>query len=235
MFRQDVSPSRSLTDSGYKRGEEQFCFPCFAMMPTYTLPDAGLSVLQVVEFHATKNPDHPLFRYDSSSSREGYEDITWSQAGKMFDKTAQMIRLRIGDAADCTPPLIVGILAATGTSPHPLSPLSKRPYLSSGAILYASLIFGTLRAGCTVFPLSTRNSDFALAHLIAESGVKYLLVSQDRHSCRKSPAKQTTYCIRKMSTSISSRSLHMRRSLPTSMRFSTPCSTLLEIDQPRTV
>jgi acyl-CoA synthetase (AMP-forming)/AMP-acid ligase II len=50
---------------------------------------------------------------------------------------------------------------------------------SAGAILYASLIFGTLRAGCPVFPLSTRNSDVAIAHLIAESGVKYLLVSQD--------------------------------------------------------
>jgi acyl-CoA synthetase (AMP-forming)/AMP-acid ligase II len=52
---------------------------------------------------------------------------------------------------------------------------------STGAILYATLIFGTLRAGCPVFPLSTRNSDVAIAHLIAESGVKYLLVSQDAH------------------------------------------------------
>jgi hypothetical protein len=52
---------------------------------------------------------------------------------------------------------------------------------SAGAILYAYLIFGTLRAGYPVFPLSTRNSDVAIAHLIAESGVKYLLVSQDAH------------------------------------------------------
>jgi acyl-CoA synthetase (AMP-forming)/AMP-acid ligase II len=40
-------------------------------------------------------------------------------------------------------------------------------------------LFGALRAGCTVFPLSTRNSDVATAHLIAESGIEYLLVSQD--------------------------------------------------------
>ncbi|KAJ7122205.1 hypothetical protein C8R44DRAFT_705178 [Mycena epipterygia] len=133
------------------------------MMPTYTLPGADLSLLQVVEFHATKNPDHPLFRYDSASAREGYEEITWRQAVKMFDKTAQIMRRRLGDAVDYTSPPIVGILAATGS------------------ILYASLIFGTLRAGCTVFPLSTRNSDVAIAHLIAESGVKYLLVSQDTH------------------------------------------------------
>jgi acyl-CoA synthetase (AMP-forming)/AMP-acid ligase II len=38
-----------------------------------------------------------------------------------------------------------------------------------------------VRAGCTVFPLSTRNSDVAIVHLIAESGIKYLLISQDSH------------------------------------------------------
>ncbi|KAJ7485841.1 hypothetical protein FB451DRAFT_1554646 [Mycena latifolia] len=133
-------------------------------MAPYTLPpaDGSLSFLQLFEFHATVNPDHPLFRYDSSAG--GYGHITWHQAVKMFDATAQHIRRRLGSTAvDCTPPPVVGILAATGS------------------ILYASLIFGTLRAGCTVFPLSTRNSDMAIAHLITESGVKYLLVSQDSH------------------------------------------------------
>ncbi|KAJ7758347.1 hypothetical protein B0H16DRAFT_1720950 [Mycena metata] len=83
----------------------------------------------------------------------------------MFDTTAQIIRHRLGGGitVDCTPPPVVGILAATSS------------------ILYASLIFGTVRAGCTAFPLSTRNSDVAIAHLIAESGVQYLLVSQDAH------------------------------------------------------
>ncbi|KAJ6538456.1 hypothetical protein DFH09DRAFT_1368847 [Mycena vulgaris] len=96
---------------------------------------------------------------------EGYEDITWRQAVTMFDTTAKIIRDRLGGGGtvDCTSPPVVGILASTG------------------AILYASLIFGTIRAGCTVFPLSTRSSDIAIAHLITESGVKYLLVSQDAH------------------------------------------------------
>ncbi|KAJ7918834.1 hypothetical protein B0H13DRAFT_2187284 [Mycena leptocephala] len=138
-----------------------------SVMAPYTLPclDGSLSLLQVIEFHAEKNPDHPLFRYDSASAREGYEDITWRQAVNNFETTAQIIRHRLGGGAvvDCTPPPVVGILASTS------------------AILYASLIFGTLRAGCPVFPLSTRNSDVAIAHLIAESGVKYLLVSQDAH------------------------------------------------------
>ncbi|KAJ6538443.1 hypothetical protein DFH09DRAFT_1398139 [Mycena vulgaris] len=134
-------------------------------MPTYSLPSVDGSLLQSFEFHATTNPHHPLFRYDSASASEGYEDITWRQAVTMFDTTAKIIRGRLGGGGtvDCTPPPVVGILASTS------------------AILYASLIFGTIRAGCTVFPLSTRNSDIAIAHLIAESGVKYLLVSQDAH------------------------------------------------------
>ncbi|KAJ6574353.1 hypothetical protein B0H19DRAFT_1371452 [Mycena capillaripes] len=136
-------------------------------MAPYTLPcaDGSLSLLQVMEYHAKANSDHPLFRYDSASAREGYEDITWHQAVNLFDKTAQIIRRCLGGGAavDRTPPPVVGILASTS------------------AILYTCLLFGTLRAGCPVFPLSPRNSDAAIAHLIAESGVKYLLVSQDAH------------------------------------------------------
>ncbi|KAJ7123310.1 hypothetical protein C8R43DRAFT_44110 [Mycena crocata] len=125
----------------------------------------ALSVLQVFEFQATTNPHHPLFRYDSASAPDGYENITWPQAVKMFETTAQILRRRLSTtgAVDYTHPPVVGILAATGS------------------ILYASLMFGAVRAGCTVFPLSTRNSDVAIAHLIAESGIKYLLISQDGH------------------------------------------------------
>ncbi|KAJ6468640.1 hypothetical protein C8R47DRAFT_1151234 [Mycena vitilis] len=137
------------------------------MTTKYTLPpsDRSLSLLQTFEFNAAQNPDHPMFRYDSTSAPEGYEDITWKRAVEMFDTTAQIIRSQLArcGVADCTSPPVVGILASTG------------------AILYATLIFGTMRAGCAVFPLSTRNSDVAIAHLIAESGVKYLLVSQDAH------------------------------------------------------
>ncbi|KAF7351301.1 Acetyl-CoA synthetase-like protein [Mycena sanguinolenta] len=49
------------------------------------------------------------------------------------------------------------------------------------SILYASLIFGAVRAGLTAFPISTRNSDVAIAHLISQSGVRWLLVSPDAH------------------------------------------------------
>ncbi|KAJ7344017.1 hypothetical protein DFH08DRAFT_962157 [Mycena albidolilacea] len=116
-------------------------------MPTYTpVPvDGSLSILQIFEFQATMNPHHPLFRYESASARDGFENIAWPQA-----------------TTSAHPP-VVGILAATGS------------------ILYASLIFCAVRAGCTVFPLSTRNSDVAILHLIAESGIKYLLISQDSH------------------------------------------------------
>ncbi|KAJ7289097.1 hypothetical protein C8J57DRAFT_1627489 [Mycena rebaudengoi] len=125
--------------------------------------DGSLDILQAFESQATQNPEHPLFRYDSESSPEGYEEISWSRAVKIFETTAQILRCRLTGTVDHAHPPIVGILAANSSIP------------------YASLVFGALRAGCTVFPLSTRNSDVATAHLIVESGIKYLLVSQDAH------------------------------------------------------
>jgi acyl-CoA synthetase (AMP-forming)/AMP-acid ligase II len=93
-------------------------------MAPYTLPcvDGSLSLLQLIEFHAKNNPDHPLFRYDSASAREGYEDITWHHAVNHFDTTAQIIRHRLGGGAvvDRTPAPVVGILASTSTSRRPL-------------------------------------------------------------------------------------------------------------------
>ncbi|KAF7351307.1 Acetyl-CoA synthetase-like protein [Mycena sanguinolenta] len=129
--------------------------------------DGALSVLQVFEFQAKKNPQHPLFRYDSPSARDGYEDIAWPAAVRMFETTANVLRRRLAPAGlvedeDRKRP-VVGILAATGS------------------ILYASLIFGAVRAGLTAFPISTRNSDVAIAHLISQSGVRWLLVSPDAH------------------------------------------------------
>ncbi|KAJ6487824.1 hypothetical protein C8R45DRAFT_257544 [Mycena sanguinolenta] len=136
--------------------------PVYAPAPV----DGSLSVLEIFEFQAKTNPQHALFRYDSPSARDGYEEITWPQAVKMFETTARVLRRRLGaGAVDCKDGKrpVVGILAATGS------------------ILYASLIFGAVRAGLTVFPISTRNSPAAVAHLVAQSGVRYLLVSQDGH------------------------------------------------------
>ncbi|KAJ7039836.1 hypothetical protein C8F04DRAFT_280625 [Mycena alexandri] len=173
------------------------------MQPIYTpVPlDASLDILQAFAFQATKNPDHPLFRYDSESTSEGYEEITWSRAMKMFDTTAQILRHRL-TKTDYTHSPVVGILAATSSIP------------------YAFLLFGALRAGCTVFPLSTRNSDVATAHLIAESGIRYLLISSDGHM--QEIARKTTALLE-------ARSLHIDIiPIPTYDEISTTQHTDLE-------
>jgi hypothetical protein len=88
-------------------------------MPHFTLPpaDGSLSLLQTFDFHATTNPDHPLFVYESAAPGDGH--ITWRQAVNMFDTTAQHVRRLLGGSTtvDCTPPPVVGILAATGAPP----------------------------------------------------------------------------------------------------------------------
>lgn len=47
-----------------------------------------------------------------------------------------------------------------------------------------ALIAGIMIAGCQAFPISPRNSDVAVAHLLKSTGSKYLYVSSD-HAMQK--------------------------------------------------
>ncbi|KAF7351303.1 hypothetical protein MSAN_01561800 [Mycena sanguinolenta] len=75
--------------------------------------DGALSVLQIFEFQAKTNPQHPLFRYDCPSARDGYEEVAWPEAVRMFETTARVLRRRLGSGVDYTTRPVVGILAAT--------------------------------------------------------------------------------------------------------------------------
>lgn len=41
------------------------------------------------------------------------------------------------------------------------------------------MIAGIVRAGCIAFPVSTRNTDATVAHLIQKTGAKYVFISGD--------------------------------------------------------
>ena len=58
------------------------------------------------------------------------------------------------------------------------------PYAHAGAIILDSISFYTLKAGLmylglTAFPISTRNSAIAVAHLVSKIGVRQMYVSAD--------------------------------------------------------
>ncbi|KAJ7206143.1 hypothetical protein B0H12DRAFT_1243356 [Mycena haematopus] len=120
--------------------------------------DGSLSFPEIFDHHAINSPTHPLFRYIDA---EGVvQTITWSHAVRGFHAAAHITRQQIGaESADIRP--VVAIVAA------------------ADQITYFSVIAGIMRAGCQAFPVSPRNSDVAIAHLLQSTDCTHVFVSAD--------------------------------------------------------
>ncbi|KAJ7191141.1 hypothetical protein GGX14DRAFT_295715, partial [Mycena pura] len=125
--------------------------------PTFKQPplDGTLLFPQVMDYHAEHSPSHPLFVYaDAENERH---TISWSRAVRAFHRVAHIVRKHV----DLASRPAVAILASTDT------------------ITYWSVIAGILRAGCRAFPISTRNSEAAVAHLLQSAACVHVFVSAD--------------------------------------------------------
>ncbi|KAF9056711.1 hypothetical protein BDP27DRAFT_1345078, partial [Rhodocollybia butyracea] len=122
-------------------------------------PDAGegFNILTLHDFHAKHSPNHPVFRY-MTGDHQGVRTIFWNEAARVFYAASLFVRAMV--KTDAVNP-VVSILAS-------LDPIT-----------YFALIEGIMRAGCTPFPISTRNSDIAVAHLLKTTDSQHLFVSQD--------------------------------------------------------
>ncbi|KAF9066601.1 hypothetical protein BDP27DRAFT_1330220, partial [Rhodocollybia butyracea] len=122
-------------------------------------PDAGegFNILTVHDFHAKHNPNHPVFRY-MADDHQGVKTIFWNEAVRAFYAASLLVRAMV--KTDAINP-VISILAS-------LDPIT-----------YFALIEGIMRAGCTPFPISTRNSDIAIAHLLRTTDSQHLFVSPD--------------------------------------------------------
>ncbi|KAJ6545363.1 hypothetical protein B0H19DRAFT_1266811 [Mycena capillaripes] len=105
---------------------------------TFLLPD-------VFSHHAQHSPNHPLFVYPDED--KGPQTITWSHAVKAFHNAAHFFRTRVEIGPESSPS-VVAILASTDQ------------------ITYLHMIAGAMLAGYLPFPLSPRNSDAGIAHLL---------------------------------------------------------------------
>jgi long-subunit acyl-CoA synthetase (AMP-forming) len=70
---------------------------------------------------------------------------------------------------------------------------------------YCALMVGILRAGYQAFPISTRNSAIAIAHLLQQTGSKYMFVSDDPGIQRLAAAT----CIQSSISRIAGVNLHL--------------------------
>ncbi|KAF8918685.1 hypothetical protein CPB85DRAFT_1249483 [Mucidula mucida] len=109
--------------------------------------DAG----EIYDWHLENNPEHRLF----VCAREGALSrvIHWGETGMAVRRGAQMVSKMVGSRLDAVKQPVVAILAVSDT------------------VTYWTMLMSVMKANCTVFPLSTRNSPTTIANLLTSVGV----------------------------------------------------------------
>ncbi|KAJ6500294.1 hypothetical protein DFH09DRAFT_944969 [Mycena vulgaris] len=121
--------------------------------------DGSLLISEIIFNHATANPTYSLFRYLEADG--ALKSIPWSLAVRGFHNAAQTVRKQV-EGVDSAPKRPV--VAILGTIDQ---------------ITAFSLIAGVICAGYQVFPISPRNSEFAIVHLLQSTNCSHILVSPD--------------------------------------------------------
>ncbi|KAG7451555.1 acetyl-CoA synthetase-like protein [Guyanagaster necrorhizus] len=120
--------------------------------------DGSLTYPEIFDYNAQHSPDHPVFQF---YEQDHIQKITWSEVTKAIHAAGRVVRDHVTrtDYMDSAP--IVGVLA------------------NADSITFLTVVSGIIRAGYTAFPISTRNSPAAIAHLLGSTRCKYLFVNAD--------------------------------------------------------
>ncbi len=150
--------------------------------PEELIKRTDLVISQLYEWHRTANPNYPLFVYQDGDE---LQYITYTTANRAMDRAARYVASKVGcggkEAAPVQP--IVALLANTGTFVFSLPP--KRPRHQgtqrglTDTITYFTTAIGIMRAGCTLFLVSTRNAPAAIADMLQRTGAIHIIVSGD--------------------------------------------------------
>ncbi|KAH9903318.1 acetyl-CoA synthetase-like protein [Cubamyces lactineus] len=119
----------------------------------------GTTAPELYDWHAKGNPNYPLFTYDDGGK---HEYITYAIANLAIDRAARYVSSFAG---------------------HPPKDDADRPtvavFANADTITYFCTVIGAMRAGCTVFLISTRNGPAGVADMLQKTNVSQMLVSPD--------------------------------------------------------
>ncbi|OBZ74288.1 L-aminoadipate-semialdehyde dehydrogenase large subunit [Grifola frondosa] len=124
--------------------------------------DSSLTVPELFAYHATNSPNHPVFVY--ADDQKQMHKIYYPEVYKAIRKAAKITSnhyLPSSNSNGNNDPPTIGILAV------------------ADLISFYTLLVGIMYLGFTTFPISTRNSAIAVAHLIRKTGIRQLFVSTD--------------------------------------------------------
>ncbi|KAH8110860.1 acetyl-CoA synthetase-like protein [Phellopilus nigrolimitatus] len=131
---------------------------------TFTQPplDESLSLPAIYDWQAEHSPKHPAFVYEDEPGSQ--RTILWEENVQGVHRATRFVRKAIGN-----PP------ASSNDGKAPVVAVLA----SADAITFGSLLIGAMRAGWTVFPISTRNSPAAVTTLLTQTKTAHIFVSAD--------------------------------------------------------
>ncbi|KAI0743085.1 acetyl-CoA synthetase-like protein [Daedaleopsis nitida] len=131
--------------------------------------DTTLTIPELFAYHAIHSPEHPVFVYADDDQQEHV--IRFPEVYRAIRKAATISSAHYNRRADhyakaqvgksANDPPVIGILA------------------NADSISFYTLKAGLMYLGLTPFPISTRNSALAVAHLVSKTGVQQMFVSAD--------------------------------------------------------
>ncbi|OSD00720.1 acetyl-CoA synthetase-like protein [Trametes coccinea BRFM310] len=131
--------------------------------------DTTLTLPELFKYHAENSAEHPVFVYMDEEKNEHivrfpevYRGIRKAAtiASRHYERMADYYSQAQQGKSENDPP-IIGILA------------------TADSISYYTLEVALMYLGLTPFPISTRNSAIAVAHLVSKTGVRQMFVSSD--------------------------------------------------------
>ena len=116
------------------------------------------SLAELLDYQAKNRSNKTCILYpDLSSEPLHYASVTYAQVNAAAHRLAKRYAQQIDISSNTKKSVIVGLLA-------------------NSSIDYLITLYGLIRLGVIVFPLSTRNSKAALEHLIKTNDVSYLVI-----------------------------------------------------------
>ncbi|KAK7466463.1 hypothetical protein VKT23_005184 [Stygiomarasmius scandens] len=132
-------------------------YDAFKGRPTFTRPprNESLPLTLLLDYQGTKSPDHPLFRYELNGD---IKTIYWKEGTAAIRRAAAIVREGVLQEAGSIP--VVAVLAHVDS------------------MTYFATVAGIMRAGYHPFPISSRNSPAAVAHLLQKTNAKHIFVNK---------------------------------------------------------
>lgn len=145
--------------------------------------DGSLTLPEIYEYNFLHNGDHAMFVYDEGEligEESQIKRINWREAGRAVHNAARYLRsgTQTDRAAGHKRP-VVALIGVFGAFCCYLGFLTAHLHLFTEQFSFFAITAGLIRLGYLAFPISPKNSEAGIAHLLEKMSVDFVLVSRD--------------------------------------------------------